>query len=497
MEAPQPDFVGGAIPPSNPSTAGVVSTTSAQVAEDVTGEMIDSALASDLSPGGIGQMQEQIKFLSDAHNKLKLQNEQLEAQLASARSEKDEVESRNRAAQALQTPQPIELTASEVVKAAGSSGREQELEVERNVLREHVSRLENQANALQNQVTGLQARHAEAQAIIAEQSDLAMRNQVSKDQPTIDFPGDNSEEKPLLAAAYQQISVLNTQLAHLYTELTMARTEVQRLRSEQGALGIGPGGPGGESEAEVKKQSQQIADLVSDIRHLQLDLEYHQQKLDQMIEEKQRMLGDLKKCHGELEQGRRQLEERDQILKHRDVDIKQLKEDMRSPRRGQVSGELEGDGTIAALRGEAAAKDSALIVSHYELHKEKLLRDRLEQKNLKLMERMQKLMMVVETMRKENVTLERSLVMREQTCETKEQQLRQVTQKAKQLQKLTKAAKSGKNGGSKTVLELASPSQRGLPALDRSSRSVDSGGRRSGASTPRTPRCPPSPYGTR
>merc|ERR1711865_1362292 len=212
-----------------------------------------------------------------------------------------------------------------------------------------------------------------------------------------------------------------------------------------------------------------------------------------MIEEKQLMMRDLKKSQGEVEEGRRQLEERDQMLKHRDVDIKQLKEDMRSPRRGQVSGELEGDGTIAALRGEAAAKDSALIVSHYELHKEKLLRDRLEQKNLKLMERMQKLMMVVETMRKENVTLGRNLVAREQNCETKEQQLRQVTQKAKQLQKIAKAAKAGK-GGKGTVFELASPSQQGLPPLDRSQ---DSGGRRSGASTPRTPRAPPSPYGTR
>merc|ERR1712028_111200 len=111
---------------------------------------------------------------------------------------------------------------------------------------------------------------------------------------------------------------------------------------------------------------------------------------------------------------------------------------------------MEGEGTLAALRAEAAAKDSALIVSHYELHKEKLLRDRLEQKNLKLMERMQKLMMVVETMRKENVTLERSLFLREQTCETKEQQLRQVTQKAKQLQKIAKAAKAGQKSGVKT-----------------------------------------------
>merc|ERR1719478_1471175 len=149
---------------------------------------------------------------------------------------------------------------------------------------------------------------------------------------------------------------------------------------------------------------------------------------------------------------------------------------MRSPRgmNGQ-SGEFEGDGTLAALRSEAAAKDSALIVSHYELHKEKLLRDRLEQKNLKLMERMQKLMMVVETMRKENVTLERNLVAREQNCESKEQQLRQVTQKAKQLQKIAKAAKAGQKSGSKTVLELGSSSQQALPPLERSQRSVDSG----------------------
>merc|ERR1712054_257755 len=129
----------------------------------------------------------------------------------------------------------------------------------------------------------------------------------------------------------------------------------------------------------------------------------------------------------------------------------------KSPRGGANSVGSDVEGTLAALRAEAAAKDSALIVSHYELHKEKLLRDRLEQKNLKLMERMQKLMMVVETMRKENVTLERNLVNREQTCETKEAQLRQVTQKAKQLQKIVKNTKAVQKGGKGTVLELGSP----------------------------------------
>lgn len=512
-----------------------------EVAEGLTFSMFDNVLNTD-EPS---MTAEEIQTLRRENNYFKLQNEQLQAQLASARSEKEEVETRHRAAQSsiedhrkqidqlteasrssgtdlkatntgdvriAQLEEDLassrrELTASQSElanlrqqlsqakvspaqpSAAGSSGREQELEMDRNGLREHVTRLD-------NQLTGLQARYAEAQAIIAEQSDLAMRKDVSTAQPTMELPGDSSEEKPLLAAAYQQISVLNTQLAHLYTELTMARTEVQRLRSEQSSVqGTNRSGPAVDSEAEVMKQSQQIADLVSDIRHLQLDLEYHQQKLDQMIEEKQQMMRDLKKAQVELDESKRQVEERDQMLKHREVDLRQMKEEMKSPRSVNQMGEMEGDGTLAALRAEAAAKDSALIVSHYELHKEKLLRDRLEQKNLKLMERMQKLMMVVETMRKENVTLERNLVAREQNCETKEQQLRQVTQKAKQLQKIAKAAKAGQKGGSKTVLEM----QQALPPLDRSQRSMDSqrSGRGSGASTPRTPRAPPSPYGTR
>lgn len=182
------------------------------------------------------------------------------------------------------------------------------------------------------------------------------------------------------------------------------------------------------------------------------------------------------------------------MLKHREVDL-QTMQNLKSPRGGASTAGSEVDGTIAALRAEAAAKDSALIVSHYELHKEKLLRDRLEQKNLKLMERMQKLMMVVETMRKENVTLERNLVSREQACDSKEQQLRHVTQKAKQLQKVVKAGKGGQKS-SKTILDLGSPQQQALPPLDRSQRSMDS---HSGVSTPRTPRerGPASPYGTR
>merc|ERR1719221_2154117 len=106
---------------------------------------------------------------------------------------------------------------------------------------------------------------------------------------------------------------------------------------------------------------------------------------------------------------------------------------------------------LQALRTEAAAKDSALIVSHYELHKEKLMRDRLEQKNIKLMERMQKLMMVVETMRKESVSLERALGNKERVCEEKELQLRHVTLKARQLQKVSKASKAAAGSGPKSA----------------------------------------------
>eukprot|EP00747_Dinoflagellata_sp_TGD_P062673 gnl/TRDRNA2_/TRDRNA2_153118_c0_seq2.p1 gnl/TRDRNA2_/TRDRNA2_153118_c0~~gnl/TRDRNA2_/TRDRNA2_153118_c0_seq2.p1 ORF type:complete len:497 (+),score=141.15 gnl/TRDRNA2_/TRDRNA2_153118_c0_seq2:217-1491(+) len=94
---------------------------------------------------------------------------------------------------------------------------------------------------------------------------------------------EGSEEKSLLGAAYHEISELNKQMARLYAELTLARTEAQRLRADQGTRTDGSGQGVVDQTSEVQKQGAQIADLVSDIRHLQLDLEYHQQKLDQMI----------------------------------------------------------------------------------------------------------------------------------------------------------------------------------------------------------------------
>lgn len=521
-----------------------------EVAEDITSSMFDKVLSQDLAPSNNANTDGRVDAeVWEQIASLRVQNEQLQAELASAKSEMEfaslkEAELENRHSVAQRTIDDLTRQVDSLVKQSRSLGSDlqaakndlnsrtrektqleerlassqRELTSSESALGSVRAELEqaqlNRPNmeaaggdqgpsqrelSLQNTCTGLQERVATLESELASaQSELAMRKDVSTTQPTVELGADSSEEKPLLAAAYQQISVLNTQLAHLYTELTMARTEVQRLRVNASQEAAGQN-PANDNEAEVMKQSQQIADLVSDIRHLQLDLEYHQQKLDQMIEEKQQMMRDFKKAQVDLEEAKRQVEERDQMLKHREVDLQQLKSEMKSPRGGQGS-EGEGDGTLAALRAEAAAKDSALIVSHYELHKEKLLRDRLEQKNLKLMDRMQKLMMVVETMRKENVTLERNLVAKEQHCETKEMQLRQVTQKAKQLQKLAKGKSTGQRGGKSsgpTVLELESP-QQGLPPLDRSQRSIDSsGGRRSGMSTPRTPRAPPSPYGTR
>merc|ERR1719428_1801888 len=106
------------------------------------------------------------------------------------------------------------------------------------------------------------------------------------------------DQELMLHAAYQQISVLNTQMAHLYTELTMARTELVSIQGGEardgGAVVNGAASYATNATQEAEKRSNQIADLVSDIRHLQLDLEYHQQKLDQMIEEKRDMMVQLR-----------------------------------------------------------------------------------------------------------------------------------------------------------------------------------------------------------
>merc|ERR1719265_3127821 len=97
---------------------------------------------------------------------------------------------------------------------------------------------------------------------------------------------------------------------------------------------------------------------------------------------------DLKKTQNDLANAKLQIEERDQIIKHKEVDLQSVKQQLApggfAAGGGGAAGGVADMATIEALRAEASSKDSALIVSHYELHKEKLLRDRLEQKNLKL-----------------------------------------------------------------------------------------------------------------
>ncbi|CAK0887576.1 unnamed protein product, partial [Prorocentrum cordatum] len=289
-------------------------------------------------------------------------------------------------------------------------------------------------------------------------------------KPTVELPSEPPEDNAVLTEAYKKISELNTQLARLYAELTLARAEAQHLRGSAAAAGGGAAPADGGAQAaearaaEGQKHSQQI-DLVSDIRHLQLDLEYHQQKLDQMIREKQQLLAENQKLQTDLTDLRQSLEEQDQMLKHREVDLEHLREELKLQTAAAPGGGAACDHeTLAALRSEAASKDSALIVSHYELHKEKLVRDRLEQKNVKLMERMQKLMMVVESMRKENGTLERAL-------RATEQQLEESDAKAREASRRAKKAQGGlaKGGSRKKVLEgsveFEAPAQHELPRI--------------------------------
>lgn len=425
--------------------------------------------------------------------------DRLQAELTNARSEiefatlkEEEIENRHRIAQETVTSLRKQLAdANSEVQALRRQLQKQSEQQGQQLGRDES--LANECNSLRKRVSEL-----EAQLSFAQQ-DSASRREMP---PSMEFPPEGSEETPLLSAAYQQISVLNTQLAHLCTELTMARTEAQQLRAERQGQGLGSGQPRGQpgpgaaaASEEAQRQAQRVADLVSDIRHLQLDLEYHQQKLDQMLEEKQKMMKDMKKTKTELAEAKRQLEEQDQMLKHRQVDLEHLRQELSAP--STVSS--DGAGVLDALRSEAAAKDSALIVSHYELHKEKLMRDRLEQKNLKLMERMQKLMMVVETMRKDNITLERSLASKDKQHEEKAAQLAQVTQKARQLQRMVKTSKSaGQRSQRSIVLELDGPHSRSALPLLQSQRSIDSArGSRSGFSTPRTPRAPATPYSAR
>jgi len=445
-----------------------MSIVASEVAEDVTLGMFDGMLGTSLS-----QISDGPEPGANSAELAQAEAEQLRAELACARSElefanlkEEELNSRYRVAQedlaaarrqvqdaqkesaenAQQLQQLQQELASARITAASAQGElkavlEQQAAPGEAEGLEHTSELQ----LLRAKVRSLEENLASA--------DARLRAPASGAEVA-----EGSEEGPLLQAAYQQISVLNTQLSVLYTDLTMARAEAHHGVSD------GSNQVSGRQEPESGKQNQQIAELVSDIRHLQLDLQYHQQKLEQMLQEKQQMMSELQKSKADLAEARQKLEEREQMLQHQEVDLVRFKEMSETSR--SVGPSTEDGGMLLALRTEAAAKDSALIVSHYELHKEKLLRDRVEKKNVKLIERMQKLMMVVESMRKDNVTLERTLANKERLHEEKEMQFRKNSKKV--------SARGPRERGNSS-LELEAP-QHSLPPVD---------GRSSGFSTPR------------
>lgn len=447
-----------------------------ELSSDVTDVIFQTVLRE--SPANVALKEQATKLEAD------LENAKGEMELAALKEE--ELQKRWKQAQDLseELQEQVKKLNEQLEEARGPSGTRGDSDV--GMLRAKVSELETEVSGLQHELSIRQASTV-----------------VPGDGEQMSFSAAASEENSLLGAAYQQISVLNTQLAHLYTELTMARTEAASIRAEKEQLEADDdGGANAEklaaaeaataaAQTENQRQAGQIADLVSDIRHLQLDLEYHQQKVDQLLEEKQMMMKDMKSLQQEVAEARQQLEEKDQLLKHQEVDLMHYRQmEQQSPRAKESD-----DGIIDALRTEAAAKDSALIVSHYELHKEQLMRDRLEQKNLKLMERMQKLMMVVETMRKDNVNLERTLASKDRMYEEKDAQLRIIMQKLRQVQKSQKGGKPKVASKQKApVLELEG-SMQNLPLLDSGRRSGSANGRRSGQNTPRASNG--SPYTTR
>jgi chromosome segregation ATPase len=186
-----------------------------------------------------------------------------------------------------------------------------------------------------------------------------------------------SEEQAKIVALQQEIATLNQQMAHLFTELTFARTELAQHAEKN------------ESASELA----QVPELLQDMRHLQLDLEYHQQKLDQVLEEN-RQLQTENKQHKEQELlFVQQQDEQQQELRHMEIELS-----MRG--NGSTMSKPDGDpAKEAELRKDVQAKEGLLTMSHYELHKEKLARQRAEQRAAKLRDRLEKLMKVVEHQR--------------------------------------------------------------------------------------------------
>lgn len=186
-----------------------------------------------------------------------------------------------------------------------------------------------------------------------------------------------SEAQARVVAMQQEIATLNQQMAHLFTELTFARTELAQRAEQQ----------------DPSQELAQVPELLQDMRHLQLDLEYHQQKLDQVLEENTSLRDEVQKRKEEATTLAAKEEEAQQQVRHLEIEL------ATRPRAGQGGIQAQVSSPSTDLRKEIKAKEGLLTMSYYELHKEKLARQRAEQRAAKLRDRLDKLMGVVEQQR--------------------------------------------------------------------------------------------------
>jgi len=209
-----------------------------------------------------------------------------------------------------------------------------------------------------------------------------------------------------------------------------------------------------------------VKELVADVKHLQLDLEYHQQKLDTSNEEKEQLQHLNSALREEISEARRQQEHAEQQLRHQAIDLDMPQMDTVNT---QVSGFEEAmTGTIKALRSEVQTKDSALLFCHFELHKEKQVRDKFESRNKRLSDRLEKLMVILEAQRAQMQKLENGLVMSEETLDQKTKILREVTAQSNRLQMQMRP-----HMGNRTP---RSPGPNTLPNVTKASPRVPQGG---------------------
>lgn len=108
------------------------------------------------------------------------------------------------------------------------------------------------------------------------EGDIAEKGQVCGLGSFLEPPAKSKQDLSLLAAALQQISVLNMLLAHRRGEFMMVRIEMQHLRGAVGALLQQDDSP--DRGAEQQRMIQQIGDFMGDIRLMQSDFAHHRQK---------------------------------------------------------------------------------------------------------------------------------------------------------------------------------------------------------------------------